>query len=194
MSRRSLPGPTWRGGGDLPPALLGSSAASDASLLSSLLDSSSVQETTLVDTFWESTGVEDQSALDSDVLKHRSVSPYRPSSPSSSSSSSSSSSEPGTSTLYCRDRSLKSKTGVLWLRWALCALTRAWQVCAALLPPEENPAAGTASHGLLHENPKQDPENQRGSVRSTRATYRSLGTSSGTSRVLKESKNLLRDQ
>ncbi|XP_068585416.1 SUN domain-containing protein 1-like isoform X2 [Cebidichthys violaceus] len=147
------------------PSLLGSSlhsVASDASLLSSLLDESSVKESTLVDTFWgldqdidpkESTIVADQSSLDPEGrcpkhlvqtlsrvpckdCEHQSVSTNR------SSSKYTSSSEPEASTIYCRDRSRKTKTDVLQL-WFLSSLlcvrraaagcvsvlTRTWQVC-----------------------------------------------------------------
>ncbi|XP_034413890.1 SUN domain-containing protein 1-like isoform X2 [Cyclopterus lumpus] len=131
--------PVGGGGGG---GLLSSSVTSDASLLSSLLEESSVQESMLVDTFWESTTVEDQSSLDPEVLKHRSVSTYR------SFSKCTSSPEPGGSTLYCRDRSLRTKTGVLqlwfllWVRTAaarcVCALTHTWQVCRELLSRTKN--------------------------------------------------------
>ncbi|XP_054454607.1 SUN domain-containing protein 1-like isoform X2 [Anoplopoma fimbria] len=137
------------------PSLLSSSVhsvASDASLLSSLLDESSVHESTLVDTFWESTVLADRTLV-SEVrcpkhlvptlnrvhckdCEHQTVDTYR------SASKYTSSSEPETSTIYCRDRSRKSKTDVLQL-WFLsvllcvriaatgcvCALTHTWQVC-----------------------------------------------------------------
>ncbi|XP_031735749.1 uncharacterized protein LOC116401477 [Anarrhichthys ocellatus] len=147
------------------------SVASDASLLSSLLDESSVQESTLVDTFWgldqdldpkESTIVADQSSLDPDSrcpkhlvqtlsrvpckdCEHQSVSTNC------SSSKYTSSSEPEASTIYCRDRSHRSKTDVLQL-WFLssvlcvrraaagCAsvLTHTWQVCQDLFSQTDN--------------------------------------------------------
>ncbi|XP_035853132.1 SUN domain-containing protein 1-like [Sander lucioperca] len=122
------------------------SVTSDASLLSSLLDESSVRESTLIDTFWgldqdidpkESTMVAEQSTVladctligsdgrcpkhvaqtisrvyckDCELLDRTHV-------------SSSKYSEPETPTVYCRDRSRKSKTaGVLASLWC-CVLS-----------------------------------------------------------------------
>nr|XP_020444389.1 SUN domain-containing protein 1-like isoform X7 [Monopterus albus] len=147
------------------------SVASDASLLSSLLDESSIQETTLVDTLWgldhdidpkESTVLAD-STLTSSVTccsKHSSQTLGRfyckdcelRSDRKESTSTHCSSlmgprpldhGESETSTIYCRGRSCKSSTGVLWLgscalcvrRAAVCCisvLTHTWQACQAL--------------------------------------------------------------
>uniref|UniRef100_A0A8D0CQ83 SUN domain-containing protein n=1 Tax=Sander lucioperca TaxID=283035 RepID=A0A8D0CQ83_SANLU len=138
------------------------SVTSDASLLSSLLDESSVRESTLIDTFWgldqdidpkESTMVAEQSTVladctligsdgrcpkhvaqtisrvyckDCELLDRTHV-------------SSSKYSEPETPTVYCRDRSRKSKTDVLQLcvrraaAGCVSALKQTWQLFVKLL-------------------------------------------------------------
>ncbi|KAK2820169.1 hypothetical protein Q5P01_023128 [Channa striata] len=123
------------------------SVVSDASLLSSLLDESSIQESTMVDTIWgldddndpkESTVIAEQSTVvaDSTLTGSEEHCPKYPvqtlnrvyckdCEPGSTHYSSSllmepeplEHVEPETSTIYCRDRSRKSRTGVLASTW-----------------------------------------------------------------------------